>query len=212
MSTRDQLVERCESRYRDTANAVVTASEWADYINDVYMDVMSAAGAWTPPAPFLEARATNSVTATGEITLPTDVWKVTCVYNDTDDLEMEPITGRVAYRQLYPDPAANPGTPVHYRRRANVIEVYPRPSATTSIIVDYFVTPPVLGASDEPAFAEQYHRLLISGALGYAYEDDGDSRMASTHHARYLDLLSQMKAELEGSDGGRYQELVDEGW
>lgn len=203
---RDALVGRCEDRFRDTGNAIYTASVWADYINDAYSDVLSASPWW----PFLMARASNSVTSSGEVTLPTDAWRVTAVYNDTDNYVLQPIDGNSDYRYYFPDADANLGNPTHYRLRANVLEVYPRPAATITVVIDYTVAPAQLGASDEPVFPEQYHRMLISGAMAYAYEDDDNMQQAQTHRAKFEQYLERMKDDLLVSRSERYHGIVDD--
>lgn len=207
---RDAIQARCESRFGDTANAVITDAEWASYINDAYLDVCSAAVSWEPPAPFLEARASNTVTSGGEITLPSDCWRVTAVFNDTDNFLLERLDGRSGYREFYPDPANNRGTPTSYRLRANVLELYPRPSSSTDVVVDYFVNPAELGASDEPVFAEQYHRILVAGALAFAYEDEGDERRAEVQRQRFANGLEAMRLDMTASRGATYTALVDD--
>lgn len=199
------LTTRCESRFRDTTNAVISEAQWKDYLNDAYADVHAASDVW----PYLEARATNEVTTSGQITLPTNVFRVTAVFNVTDELAMVPLQTRGEYRRWFADQTET-GTPLYYRLRSNELELYPTPAVATEVAIDYWVPPADLSAGgDVPAFPAQYHRMLVAGALAYAYEDDGNPQQAEVHRARFERLLSQMKHELLGPRTEGYAEIVD---
>lgn len=202
------LQARCAFRYRDTGNHFVQADDWTEYLNDVYMDVVAADPLW----PFLEAQTTSlSVAAgTGTVSLPTDVWRVTSVYNATDKIPLAPIPGRSEYRHWFPNPASSPGIPLWYRLRGSTLEVYPYASATTTLYADIASPPPLLATgSDEPVFPEQYHRILVAGALARAYEDD--DRESGIQQARYERLLQDMKMDLLGPRTEGYPSIIDVG-
>lgn len=206
--TRDQLVTRCSSRYRDTTNRLVTAAEWADYINDAYTSVVAASPLW----PFLETRDESLSVAAGaaSVSLPTDGWRVSAVYNATDKIRMRQLDGRSDYRDWFPDPAGSLGTPEFYRLRSNVLEVYPRPAVTTEIDVDVFVPPAELTAgAQEPVFPEQYHRILVYGALALAYEDDDNLPRMQAAQARRDQLLADMLRDLLGPRTDSYPGILD---
>jgi hypothetical protein len=204
---RSAIVSRCSSRYRDPSNTNVSLAAWAEYVNDAYMDVLAASPFW----PFLESRTEAlSVTAgTGTVSLPADVFRVTSVYNATDDIAMIPLDGRAEYRHDFPDPASGLGSPQFYRLRNTTLEVYPWAQATTALSVDIFVPPAELGTSDEPVFPEHYHRILVSGALAYAYEDDANGAQAQLHRSSFDRLLMAMKEDLLGSRVEKYPEILD---
>lgn len=206
---RNTIVDRCEARFLDTANKIVTATEWADYVNEAYMDVVGAHPDW----PFLEARSeVVSVPAgTGTATLPSDAFRVTAVYNATDDYVLEPLDGRSSHFRHFPDPAANLGTPTVYRLRSNVLEVYPWPSVTTTLHVDHFAPPATLGATDEPVFPEQYHRILVEGAIARAYEDQGEPDRAVSYQTRFNRMLRDMLVDLLGPRTESYPAILDVG-
>lgn len=203
---RDALVARAETRFRDTNNNVYSPAEWADYVNDAYLDVVAADPYW----PFLESRDTSlSVTAgTNTVTLPADVWRVTAVYNATDSFPMHPLHGRSEYRTWYPD-ATQTGSPTFYRLRGNILEVFPTAAATTEIDVDTFDPPATLGAADEPVFPSQYHRLLVSGALAYAYDDDGNLQQGALHRGRFEQGIERMRADLLSPRLETYPTVID---
>lgn len=201
------LVDRCEVRFGDPSNNVVAEAEWLAYLNDAYLDVVAADPLW----PFLEGQTTNlTVTAgAGTVALPSDVWRVTSVYNATDKWPLTPIPGRSEYRHWFPDPASNLGTPQWYRLRGATLEVYPWAAAATTLHADIAAPPAEITTSTEPVFPEQYHRILIHGALIKAYEDDGNLALAATHQARYERLLAAMRTDLLGPRTEGYPEVVD---
>lgn len=205
--TRDQIADRCAKRFLDTGNRIVTAAEWAEYINDVYTEVAGTHPDW----PFLESRnEALSVTAgTGTVTLPTDVWRVTAVYNATDDYALDQMHGRAEHFRRFPDPASNLGQPSVYRLRSNVLEVYPWPATTTTLHVDVVAPPAELGASSEPVFPEQYHRMLIDGALAMAYGDQGELERGQAYRGRFERQLQNMLVDLLGPRGESYPVVLD---
>lgn len=199
------MVLRCAARFRDVAYDIVTAAQWASYLEDAYQDVVAASPYW----PFLESRATVNVTTTGTVALPSDSWKVTAVYNDTDKYPLAPIDGRVEYRHMFPDPAAAVGPPRYYRLRGANIDVFPTPLVTTALILDTRLPPAALTASTEPIFPEQYHRALVSGALAYAYEDDGNPAQAGIHRGTFDKLLYAMIQDLLDTRTEHYPTILD---
>lgn len=202
------LETQCRDRFRDTGQIIYTNADWDNYLNDAYRDVSAAQPYW----PYMEQQASLVVVAaTSGIALPTDVFHVTAVYNSTDKYLLEPLPGRSEYREEYPDPGASSGTPAHYRLRGGFLEVYPRPTVNTTLLVDHFAPPAALAAGgDEPAFPEQFHPILVSGALAYAYEDDGNAAQAAIHWARYAARLAAMERTLLAVRTSRFEQLADE--
>lgn len=203
------IVDRCEARYGDTGNAVVSAADWLEYVNDAYMDVVAADPYW----PFLETQTTGlSVTGgTGSVALPADAWRVTSVYNSTDKIPLTPIPGRSNYRRYYPDPASSLGVPQFYRLRGATLEVYPWPSSTTLLTIDTATPPAALTTGTEPIFPEQYHRILVVGALAKVYEDDANAAMAASHQARFDRLLQAMRTDLLSPRDEGFPQILDLG-
>lgn len=203
---RDALVARAETRFRDLSNDTYSPQEWADYVNDAYLDVVSASPHW----PFLEIRDTSLVVAanTNTVNLPTDVWRITGVKNQTDLVAMHPIGGRSEYIESYPD-ASQVGTPTFYRLRGRVLEVFPSAAKATTIHVDAFQPPAALGPTDEPVFPSQYHRILVSGALAYAYDDDGNGQQGQIHRGRFEQGIARMSDDLLGLRVESYPTIID---
>lgn len=203
----EALIARCQTRFRDEDAAVLDTTEWTGYLNDAYMDVVAASPLW----PFLEARdETLSVAAgSGTVTLPADGWRVSAVYNATDGVPLIQLDGRAEYRHWFPNPSQSLGTPSFYRQRSNTLEVYPWAQVATELDVDLYLPPAALTTGQEPVFAEQYHRVLVAGALAYAYEDDGNLEQANVQRSRFNQLLGDMLTDLLGPRGESYPAIID---
>lgn len=201
------MADRCAFRFGDTTSEVITDAEWLEYLNEAYMAVVADDPFW----PFLEARNSSLVVTagTGSVALPADTWRVTAVYSVTDKWDLAPIPGRASYRHWFPDPANNLGVPAYYRLQAANLEVYPWPAVSTTLAVDIASPPAALTLSTEPVFPEQYHMLLVHGALAQAYEDDESQGMAQSHNARYERLLQAMKTDLLSSRDQGFHEVLD---
>src|SRR5690349_24420952 len=113
------------------------------------MEVIAAEPAW----PFVETRTSGlTVTAgTGEVSLPTDVTRVTAVYNATDGIALTPIPGTADFRRYFPQPENGLGMPLYYRLRGTTLEVYPYASAEVELVIDHPAPPAAITLVTEPA-------------------------------------------------------------
>jgi hypothetical protein len=172
VSTHDALVDEAEARFGDTANSVISALTWSSYLNNVYQWVNSRTPLW----PWLEAVSTSvSVTAgSRSANLPTDAIAVHSVYNRTDDLPVLPLVGRSQQNDTYSIMTTDRGTVQTYRLRGSTIEVFPLPSATTSLQIEYVGPVADITGTTEPVWPEPFHRVLVTGMLALAYLDDGN--------------------------------------
>jgi hypothetical protein len=207
--TRDEIVTRLGLRYRDTTNRIVLAAEWVTYVDDAFMDVVGSSPFW----PFLETQDSSlSITAgTGTATLPTNMTKVTSVYNETDKIPLQPIPGRAEFRHYFPDTDGR-GMPLWYRLRNTTIEVYPYPAVTTDLILEGPVSPAVLASgSASPPWPVQYHQIIVLGALSKVYEDDHDDQRAASYQARFDRMLANMKEDLLNVRTESYPPVIDTG-
>ena len=205
---RSSLRSRCQTRFRDTDAAIYSTTEWNDYIADAEADAYTASPWW----PFHEQRNSSfTVTAgTSGAALPTDAIRVNAVYDNDNNYALVPLDDRTSYRVLYPNPSVNLGNPLHYRFLGSTLEVYPRPASDVTLYVDYMVAPTVMSSdSGEPAFPEVYHRMLVSGALAYAYEDDGNVNQAQIHRGRFEQMLDRMMNDLLVSRSESYHVIPD---
>lgn len=206
------LRDRCEQRFRDPTNQIVTEAQWLLYLNEAYRDVISASPFW----PFKEVASTGTLTVTAGATyvnLPTDAERVTSVRNATDDVVLQQVDGNAV-------PAANwansdeTGVPGWYRVYAGRLYVYPTPASDTVLDVEYPSPPADLSAgSDEPDFPENHHTVLIEGALKRAYEDDGDFARADRCKLAFDEALAAMKVDLLApARHDHYPGIADDWW
>jgi hypothetical protein len=204
VTTFADLKTRCASRFRDSANDVVSATEWGEYINDALRHIYSQ----LPWLPIHDGRATVSLTAnTATGTLPTDTYQVHAVYNTTDDFPLEPISNRAAYQEMFAP--TDRGTPEFYSVRGSVIEVYPTPDRDVSLQVDYVGSVTLLTSTAEPAFPEQFHHILVEGALGLAYADDGNDEQGDRHWSKFETGLVDMIVFLGTQRTGAHMGITD---
>lgn len=204
------LTTRCATRFRDPNNNIVTAVQWLEYVNETYADVIGASPHW----PFLENSANETLTVNAgsrSVALPPGVSRVTAVRNATDDVVMTPVDGRTTHMHAFPEQTET-GVPQFYRVYGQDLEVYPLPEANTALQVEYPAAPALL-TTGEPVFAEQYHHILVEGALALAYTDDGAPEQSAAHSGRFDTILFRMKNDYLGA--GRHDSLptiVDTWW
>lgn len=204
------LTARCKKRFADPNNNVLADGDWTDYLNDAYADALAASPYW----PFFETQVTNLAYAIGvrSAALPTDAFRVSAVWNATDQFRLTPIEGRNEVYLLFPDQNET-GQPTQYRVFSNTLQVYPLPEKATTLQVEYFAGPAatlLVAGGDVPVFPSQYHRLLVEGALSRAYTDDGNSDWAKMHGDREATLIQQMVNDLLGTRQSRNAEIVDD--
>lgn len=201
------LQSRCATRFRDPNNNIITAATWKDYLNESYRDVTGVSPIW----PWLETRDASISISSGSRTgsMPADIYVLNAVYNSTDDLLMTPIAGRSQYRDWYPsDDEA--GVPIHYHLNGAYIEVFPLPTQTTALKVDYIAQPTTLSSSgDVPAFPAQFHHALVEGALMRAYIDDGNLQQAQVYGDRFDRIMADMQKSLLGPRSDRFHGIDD---
>lgn len=203
-----ELANRTQARAQDSGAHVFTLAEVKGYVNDAYMDVVAARFDW----PFMETRrSTVTVPAgAGFVALPADVWHVGAVFNATAGIPMDPIHSRTEPRDLFPH--STTGAPTLYRLLGPNLEVYPSPGADTTIELDAFAPPAELsGDTDEPAFPRQHHRILVSGALSFLYEDDGNQQAAAGHRARFEQGIQRLAMDMFAPRHEGYPGIVDLG-
>jgi hypothetical protein len=194
------------TRFRDPSNIIVTDTQWKDYVNTAYGDVLTR----LPYAPWNEASATVALSAASRTgALPTDVFKVTAVYDATDQFPLVPLEGRNQVFQEYPQQTET-GQPMHYRLLGGNILVYPIPEAATNLTVEYLKMPADMSAdADVPAFPSQWHDALVSGAVALAYRDDGNMQMAAEYEKESQGMIASLIQDSMQPRQDRYYEIVD---
>jgi hypothetical protein len=126
---------------------------------------------------------------------------------------MSQIDGATNHIKAFPEQNES-GVPELYRIYAGRIEVYPLPETNTVLHIEYPAPPALLAnATDEPVFPEQYHSMLIEGALARAYVDDGNAAQAEIHLGQFASMLEAMRFDLLGAGRhDRYPTIVDTWW
>lgn len=202
------LQARCTDRFRDPNHDILSNAQWLDYLNDAYQDVQAATPFW----PWLATSdATLTVLANARTTaLPVNVYRITALLNDTDDIRMRPFEGTSEHYNQYPTDA-DAGPPTQYRVLGTTLYVYPKPTVVTALRVEYTKSAAELAsAGDLPAFPVEFHRILVEGALGRAYTDDANAQQAALHDAAFAALLESLKTAMLQPQQERYPQIVDD--
>lgn len=207
--TRDTMIARVKARFGDPSAQIFDADYYCNAINEAYSAVIDVSPFW----PFLETNTTGLSIAANSVAgmaLPADATRVLALFNTTDLIRMEQITGRRTHLDMYPEGANQSGTPIQYRIFNNTIFVFPVPSVTTSFSLDYAVRPARLatgGAS--PVIPDQYQEAIIEHAIATANIDDGNMDQYNAHMAVFGQKMEQMKNDLLNPRGDSYAQIND---
>jgi len=152
--------------------------------------------------PFLEASATITYAGDGVdvsgLTPPSDIGVVTTVVR-SDGWVLEPWR-RDDFLENFGSALTQQGSPTLYYLEANVLKVYPVPSASDSITVQYQKVPPALtdvSLEVDILIPARWHRgVLVKGALVELalLQDDPDN--AQVYKAEYDEAVARMTAAL----------------
>lgn len=141
MTTASQLITAAGVRFKDPNNRVISTATWATYLNLAYNEVNKTSPLW----PWLESsEQTLSFSASNRTAaLPTDVFQVNWAYDITDDYRLVDQQGRGD--QWHQDHLrSETGQPVTYRLRAGNMELFPTPSAATTVVAECISYPTAL--------------------------------------------------------------------
>lgn len=201
---------RCAIRFKDPANIIITDAVWKDYVNQRYHETLGHSGLLRAPWNDTIITSLSIAAETRSTVLPVDAWHVNNVYNSTSLVKLEPLEGTAEHLRYWPD-LTEDGTPVNYRIRANTIEVYPLPSVTTALRVEYVAQVADLVADvDLPVFPLNFHaRLLVDGTLADAYLDDGNIKQYEAHEANFQGCLKDLIVWANETQTERYPEITD---
>lgn len=202
------IVDQAEQRFRDTSNDVLSADVWKDYVNSAYQYVNTASEHW----PVLVARDVDLNVSAGAlgVTLVGTGPKVNSVYNETDGVALYEIHSFTQAYDMFGDPDDSGGSPTHYRVVGQFLEVYPTPTSDTVLRVEHIADVADLDDADEPWFPARFHRMLVSGAMGLAYEDDGNLEQAGIHWGRFATQIQALKDAVLGPLGEGYRVVQDD--
>lgn len=205
---RDALVAECERRFRDESNGVYDADDWSEYLQTAAMQVNQASPLW----PWMEGEnASFTVTTSGVATLPSDTIAVISVYDVTNEADLQQLHGVRARHTYF---TTDEGDPEAYRVKGTQLQVFPLPTASITLRVQYVAGAALLATNtDEPPFPEVFHRILVDGALAAAHDDDDNSNQSDRHFAAFQRGIENLKqAVLPYRGGGEYPVIQDDYW
>jgi hypothetical protein len=208
--TTPNLITRCEERFKDTANEVVSEAEWLSYLNEAYQEVNASYIDW----PWMKDRINVAVTggASNQVSFDADfdVLTVTAVYNVEDQYLLLPLEGNDGYRLDYPGGDSEVGDPTNYRWHGTVLELWPNPATDFTLAADVNISPADLAtSSSDPLWPNRYRRALVELALSRAYLDDGNAEWAATHRAEGERIIGNMVNDLLGGRIPHYPYIQD---
>jgi hypothetical protein len=194
-----QMQTRAALRFRDPANALITAATWTDHLNAAY-DEYSGATRW----PFL--------LTTGSFAVPPGGHRISVGSNVASGIKdvYDLVSGGDEPRMLLPVPDGMPwkervflewrvsGVPLFWEIQGANLYVLPAVTVNTTLEVNYYTdVTPLAAGTDVPVFPARYHEALVEGALGRAYQDDGNAEASKLAYGQFSRLVKQAMAELE---------------
>lgn len=143
MTTASALGIQAAARFKDPDNRVISAAQWISYLNQAYKKGNTS----SPLLPWNQsAEETVTVLAnTRSIALPTNVFQVNWVYDNTNDKLLRDVqeVGEQWRSLLRSDTADHPD---FYRIRNGVVELYPTVTTATSLRIECIEYPAELSA------------------------------------------------------------------
>lgn len=209
MTTATNLGVSAAARFKDPSNRVITAANWLIYCNMAYKRANNS----NPFFPWNEAAAATIAFTAGTRTanLPTDTLAVNWAYDTTDDYRLVPQEGRGD--QWHQDHlASETGQPVTYRIRGSQMELFPTPSANTTVTIEAVTAPVALAGSDSPIWPSTFHDMLIEGMLAYAYLDTGSTEQYNAHLAEFDKGIKDMQNIVLNARTETYVPIRDTMW
>jgi hypothetical protein len=173
------------------------------YVAQADLDIQSRWFDWD----FLWNEATITVTTatsslvSGDTGFPTDLgnWKLdSFVYDKTsEDYIMLEYMRWNEYRDMYKYGTIAEDLPEVYSLKPdNSIDLYPTPSATSSISNEYWATPTALAADDDiSAIPPRFHRIITARAKMYYAENEDAPEIMAGALAEFEDLLDKLEAD-----------------
>ena len=173
------------------------------YVAQADQDIQSRWFDWD----FLWSEATITVTTatstlvSGDTGFPTDLgnWKLdSFVYDKTSDdyLILEYMRWN-EYRDMYKYGTIAEDIPEVYALKPdNSIDLYPTPSATSTLNTEYWATPTVLSADgDISAIPPRFHKIIIARAKMYYAENEDAPEIMAGALAEFEDLLDKLESD-----------------
>lgn len=190
-----QLVDRCEQRFGDTGNAIVTETEWLSYVNAAYRAFIRISK-W----PNLIQETTAVIAANGRsVALPSVALQggVISVLVNGNPLERQPADLPIRNIRHWQD---RPTVPIYYDLRGSRVVVLPAWAAGGTLTLAYLTAPTAIGLATTPVIPETYHDALVAGALAQAYLDDGNQELAARYDAEFQTMAQAAIRESSGQE------------
>lgn len=169
----------------------LTDARILNHINDVYFDVLSR-----QPWPFLDTKASATVSATGLITSPTDIKQIRALKDTTNKNKLSP--ERIEYLLSKFDQLTDVGQAVYYYKDTDGWYVYPIGNAYAYTIRYLRVPSPLIqaGAESTILLPPRHHKVISLGVLAECYYQGDDSQMGYYFKNKYEDKLANMIEDL----------------
>lgn len=158
-----ELYARGTDYLAEDAGGVVRAERW---LNAAYREILNLQS-W----PFLHTTVTSQPNA-GALNIP-DIRKVISVQADSRPLQAIQIE---ELGDIGVDHLTLPGSPVYWYLEGTIIRTYPQGGTLT---VWYIKRVPPMSGTDTPIFSEEYHDLIVDGAMIRVYKDSDNLEAAA---------------------------------
>lgn len=174
----------------------MTAAVQLDALNETYWDICSR-----EPWPFLEKSATLTYSGSSGIATnnPTDLNQALLAVRTADGQRLEPWRLDDFY-QTYGSALTTVGSPMLYFFEAGVLNVYPVPNTTDTVLIKYLKTPAALtqtSVETDIIIPPKWHRqALVLGTLSRLAMIQDDTDMAAAYGNLYEKALANMVADL----------------
>lgn len=191
-----EIVGRITSRLNISQAASV--ARIGESVNDVYKNVTTSVGLGTSRRTEVQATATISsqfVTFTGIEKVISVIDKSTGANRFLDEVTVDELDRRVVVSSDTPTAYAV------YRANAGSVQIKTNATAQTAytLYAPGFVQTTTLSGTQEPAFPESFHDLLVSGVLYEEYMKLEKPGLAKVEQDKYVDRLGDLRLFLQTS-------------
>jgi hypothetical protein len=185
-----EIVSRVTKRLNLTASTATTRI--GETVNDVYKAVTSSIGLNVTRRTQVQADTTQGV----QTLTFTGIEKVISVIDKSSGTDR--FLDEVLIDELKRGPIADSDTPTQYaiyRSNAGSVQIYlnVNPQTAFTLYADGYVQAGTLSGSQEPAFPESFHDILVSGTLAEEYMKLEKPSLAKREEDKYNDRLGDLR-------------------
>lgn len=186
----DEIVSRVTKRLNQTSSAATTRV--GETVNDVYKAVTSSIGLNVTRRTQVQANTTQGV----QTLTFTGIEKVISVIDKSGGSDR--FLDEVLIDELKRGPIADSDSPTKYaiyRSNAGSVQIYlnVNPQTAFTLYADGYVQADTLSGSQEPAFPESFHDILVSGTLAEEYMKLEKPSLAKREEDKYNDRLGDLR-------------------